>query len=113
MGDAETPHPLLKNPLFVFSLPEEILNTLTLKEDAEPQMRHVIEDAVLENSLTGGTGCLSCNIGAFANVSQQREHVRSDLHKFNLKRKLAGQPVVNADEFEKMLDGIPLTTLLI
>jgi hypothetical protein len=113
MADTEKPHPLLKNPLFIFSLPEEILNTLTLKEDAEPQMRPVLEDEVPENNVSGGTGCLSCNVGGFSSVSQQREHVRSDLHKFNLKRKLAAQPVVNADEFEKMLDGMSLTPLLI
>ena len=55
---------------------------------------------------TGPPGCVTCNISTFANVSQQREHVGSDLHKFNLKRKLAGQKIVDADEFDKMLDGI-------
>jgi hypothetical protein len=108
MSEKEKPHPLLQKPLFIYSLPAELLNTIKLKGDANPS----IEDTLgttrkSEQESTHGTaGCVTCNIAAFTDVSQQREHVRSDLHKFNLKRKLAGQKIVDADEFDKMLDGI-------
>jgi hypothetical protein len=109
MSETNKPHPLLQKPLFIYSLPPELLNTLTLKGDAHP----LEEDAPttangseLETAAAAGSaGCTTCNITVFTDVVQQREHVRSDLHKFNLKRKLTGQKVVNADEFDKMLDG--------
>ena len=71
-------------------------STIHLDHQLEPE----------QESPPGTAGCVTCNIAAFTSVSQQREHVHSDLHKFNLKRKLAGQKIVNADEFDKMLDGI-------
>ena len=108
MNVAEKPHPLLQKPLFIYSLPTELLDTLTLKGETHAQIEESPETAnesEQDNSAMGKAGCTTCNITSFANVSQQREHVRSDLHKFNLKRKLSGQQVVMADEFDKMLDG--------
>lgn len=108
MNEKERPHPLLEKPLFIYSLPTELLNTITLKGDSHPPVDDTSRATVRpeqERDTSGPAGCVTCNISAFENVSQQREHVRSDLHKFNLKRKLAGHKVVNADEFDKMLDG--------
>jgi hypothetical protein len=107
MAEKEKPHPLLSKPLFLYSLPPELLNTLTLKVDAQQQLEEPIpsKEVQQENSEQGGIGCVTCTIPSFADVSQQRDHFRSDLHKFNLKRKLTNQKVVNADEFDKMLDG--------
>jgi hypothetical protein len=110
MNEKEKPHPLLQKPLFIYSLPTELLNTITLKCDSLPPLDDTpgtLTAGEQERDTTGPPGCVTCNISAFADVSQQREHVRSDLHKFNLKRKLAGQKVVAADEFDKMLDGTP------
>ena len=106
MEDVVKPHPLLAKPLFIFSLPEGLLNTLTVKSGAVPDTATVATEPAQENTVPDGTGCATCNIAAFTSVSDQRDHVRSDLHKFNLKRKLAGQKIVNSDEFDKMLDGM-------
>jgi len=103
-------HPLLKKPLYIFSLPPEILNTITLKGNFSASVEVPLEHGTKqdgEGAVVGGVGCTTCNIASFADMEEQREHVRSDLHKFNLKRKLAGQQVVNANEFDKMLEGIP------
>lgn len=108
MADNDKPHPLLSKPLFIYSLPPELLNTLTLKGDIAQQDDESpvpAKQVKPEKSEAGGTGCVTCNIPSFAHVSIQREHFRSDLHKFNLKRKLAGQKIVSAEEFDKMLDG--------
>lgn len=108
MAEKEKQHPLLSKPLYLYSLPPELLNTLTVKGDAVQQLEEnpsVEKSVAKENSEQGGAGCLTCNIASFVDVSLQRDHFRSDLHRFNLKRKLTNQKVVNADEFDKILDG--------
>jgi hypothetical protein len=108
MAEKEKQHPLISKPLYLYSLPPELLNTLTLKGDALQQLEEtpvITETVEKENSEPGGAGCLTCNIASFVDTSVQRDHFRSDLHKFNLKRKLTDQKIVNADEFDKMLDG--------
>jgi len=108
MAEPEKPHPLLQKPLFIFSLPSELLDTLTLKDDSQATgTEDILENTVesQEPGGSGGAGCVTCNISSFPSVSEQRYHVRSDLHKFNLKRKVAGQVPVDAEEFDKMLDG--------
>jgi hypothetical protein len=109
MAEAEKVHPLLQKPLFIFSLPEELLNTLTIKGDDGPQVLEAtpaIQEPAQGNNVPGGAGCVTCNVAVFASISQQRDHHRSDLHKFNLKRKVAGQQVVSSADFDKMLDGM-------
>lgn len=116
MNDTQKPHPLLQKPLFIYSLPEELLNTLTLKGDAHSLLAHDpsrTTEPEQEYTAQGTIGCVTCNIAVFTNVSQQRDHVRSDLHKFNLKRKVTEQKPVNEDEFNKMLDGIKYSSSIL
>lgn len=40
-----------------------------------------------------------------ASVLDQRSHARSDVHRFNLKRKLRNQNPVSEVEFEKLVEG--------
>ncbi|KAF9584318.1 hypothetical protein BGW38_006892, partial [Lunasporangiospora selenospora] len=42
--------------------------------------------------------CLACHV-AFQTADIQREHYRSDWHRYNLKRKLVELPPVSADVF--------------
>lgn len=42
--------------------------------------------------------CLSCSI-AYANPEDQRAHYRTDLHRYNMKRRVANLPPVRADVF--------------
>ncbi|XP_077579781.1 cytoplasmic 60S subunit biogenesis factor ZNF622 [Stigmatopora nigra] len=42
--------------------------------------------------------CISCRV-AFADGDLQRAHYKSDWHRYNLKRKVADMPPVNADDF--------------
>ena len=108
MAEPEKPHSLLQKPLFIFSLPSELLDTLTLKGDSQATPTEDIPQKTVESQEpvgSRGAGCVTCNIASFPSVSEQRDHVRSDLHKFNLKRKVAGQVPVDAEEFDKMLDG--------
>ena len=40
---------------------------------------------------------------AVENVQDQRSHVRSDLHGYNLKQRMRGSPTVTEDAFEKLI----------
>lgn len=44
--------------------------------------------------------CLNCNV-KFQNADIQREHYKTDWHRYNLKRRVAELPPVTADEFQK------------
>jgi len=120
MAAPHKPHPLLQKPLYIYTLPPEILNTIALKENQTLTTTVQVsphdeakEPKTDEDSTTaqGGVGCATCNIVAFTDVADQRDHVRSDLHRFNLKRNLISQPVVTAEEFDKMLDSTRLFSL--
>lgn len=43
--------------------------------------------------------CINCNI-KFTNADFQREHYKTDWHRYNLKRRIAALPPVTADEFQ-------------
>lgn len=47
-----------------------------------------------------GHTCLNCNV-KFQNADIQREHYKTDWHRYNLKRRVAELPPVTAEEFQK------------
>lgn len=47
-----------------------------------------------------GFTCLNCNV-KFHNADIQREHYKTDWHRYNLKRKVGDLPPVTAEEFQK------------
>jgi len=49
--------------------------------------------------------CTLCGISS-ANVQEQRNHARSDLHGYNLKQKTRGLKPVNEVDFEKMIGDL-------
>lgn len=51
------------------------------------------------------TSCALCNLD-FSTVLEQRSHVRSDLHGYNLKQKMRGQTSVNENEFDKLVGDL-------
>ncbi|XP_058823881.1 cytoplasmic 60S subunit biogenesis factor ZNF622 [Topomyia yanbarensis] len=46
--------------------------------------------------------CLNCSV-RFQNAEMQREHYKTDWHRYNLKRKIAELPPVSVEEFEKRI----------
>ena len=98
----------------MFDLPLELLATLRLKSTpSAPLSRHT--DIASSGSNNGtedisgvtklSTSCLLCSV-AFTNVEQQRQHVRSDWHGYNLKQKLKGLHGVSEGEFEKLIEDL-------
>ncbi|KAI5856248.1 hypothetical protein BZA05DRAFT_428763 [Tricharina praecox] len=102
---------LLKRPLYVYDLPTTLLTTLTLKSiTAVTAVTAVTPAADPEPTPTpasetpgGATSCALCSITT-PSVQQQRQHYRSDLHRFNTKLKARGQPAVGENEFERLLE---------
>ncbi|KAF1934926.1 hypothetical protein EJ02DRAFT_362624 [Clathrospora elynae] len=108
---------LLQRPLYVFDLPEELLASLTLKDQSErpiqetppPIPTHASDSS--EKDETGidapakATSCNLCGL-SFASLVEQRSHVRSDLHGYNLKQKIKGAKPVGEADFEKLIGDL-------
>lgn len=107
---------LKKNDLYIYDLPEQIINSLELmvfdssvkevilevpKEAPEP-----VKKAVESNSLE----CGSCE-RSFESQEDRKEHYKSDFHRFNIKRKLANLPPIDIDEFEKLTENEDLESI--
>jgi hypothetical protein len=93
----------------VFELPEKLISSLVLKTDRDAPLssQEAIETSPLVPNRGGEVMATSCGLCGTSGktVADQRAHVRSDLHRFNLKRKIRGQAAVSADQFEGMLEG--------
>ncbi|KAF2751345.1 ankyrin repeat and zinc finger domain-containing protein 1 [Sporormia fimetaria CBS 119925] len=107
---------LLQKPLYIFDLPEEILSTLSLKNQSDrpvvsppqttrPAAPSPAPSETDPNSRTNATSCNLCGLN-FASVSEQREHVRSDFHGYNLRQKVKGLQPVGEAEFEKLIGDL-------
>jgi hypothetical protein len=97
----------------VYDLPAEVLDTLSLKTGAEVQdgspfneMNEAIGDSRSSSpgpeNVVGSQACSLCSL-SFATVQDQRSHLKSDLHHYNLKQKLRGLNPVSEAEFEKLI----------
>jgi len=101
---------LLQNPVYVFQIPLAILSTLEIRSTAASEISDLTtlndNTQTIVEPRTGGLSCGTCDIKIFENITAQREHVQSDYHMFNLKRRAAGRPSVDFAEFEQLLEGI-------
>ena len=112
----------------LFALPTPLLETLTPRNDIslrdlvqrskptadkgdtakidEPSSR---EPTIASTPTTSGRSCNVCQGASFANVDDQRNHFRSDWHRYNVKLRLNGKDAVVESEFARLVEGIPLT----
>ncbi|KAF2714817.1 hypothetical protein K504DRAFT_478177 [Pleomassaria siparia CBS 279.74] len=104
---------LLQRQLYVFDLPEELLSTITLKTQSDrlvpetpptlPTSSSQLSDKLeSDDGPTKATSCNLCGL-SFPSVDDQRNHVRSDLHGYNLKQKIKGLKPVGETDFEKLV----------
>ncbi|KAI9163472.1 VMS1-like protein [Paramyrothecium foliicola] len=98
----------------VYDLPPEVLNSLILKDDADTAAAAALEAANARTepspsssseNLVGSQTCSLCGL-SFATLQDQRGHLKSDLHHYNLKQKLRGQSAVSEAEFEKLIGDL-------
>ena len=100
----------------VFDLPQELLDTLDLKAqnnadanipDDSPSIagdEGTKQRETEEGATSSATSCALCG-HTFSSVQEQRSHVRSDLHSYNVKQKMRGLKAVGENEFERLVGG--------
>jgi hypothetical protein len=98
----------------VYDLPRDLLTTLQLRDRSSTEPDH--EDDIIStrsNSISTTTGdtiihgtkaCSLCGV-SFNTVEEQRSHIRSDFHGYNLKQKLRNLPPVSENDFERLVGG--------
>ncbi|KAF5857154.1 hypothetical protein ETB97_006203 [Aspergillus alliaceus] len=97
---------LLKRSLYVYDLPQELLVTLSTKSedhtittpDNEVITPERSEEITQGYAIATSTSCALCNV-SFLNVQGQRDHVRSDHHRYNLKAQLRGNATLSEVQF--------------
>ncbi|KAL8692819.1 MAG: hypothetical protein Q9218_002234 [Villophora microphyllina] len=109
--------PLL-NSVLAFDLPPELLASLQLKDQSATQLSKEISSSPPDTSVTSNriiagtqddegpaTSCVLCG-ARFSDNQEQRRHVRSDWHGYNLKQKLRGSKPVTEGDFEKLVEDL-------
>ncbi|EWC48095.1 hypothetical protein DRE_02674 [Drechslerella stenobrocha 248] len=112
------PEDLLKRPLYAFDIPSTLLTSLIVKGSGhDPTTAQDSKDNGLstegiasaqppgEVDPTFGMSCALCAVKS-KTLQEQRLHAKSDVHRFNMKRKIRNEPPVSEIEFEKMIEGL-------
>jgi hypothetical protein len=100
----------------VFDLPHELLLTLQLKDPItllpQSEIGYVYTNSTKatktkdeEDQNRASTACGLCGV-SFQTLSDQKKHVKSDWHGYNLKQKLRGLEPVNDMQFEKLVEDL-------
>lgn len=92
----------------MYDLPQELLATLSVKNEVQPvnvqndaeTAPNEPEELALEHSIASTTSCALCKV-SYLNVQEQRDHARSDHHRYNLKAQLRGNPTLDETQFTK------------
>lgn len=101
--------PYLRRPLYIYDLPPELIDTLVLqtsKGSGQANEEEVVEEgpprSLNEDGVSISTACALCKV-AFRDVNDQRQHVRSDLHRYNLKLQMKQLPPIDEASFVKKI----------
>ncbi|OAP61274.1 hypothetical protein AYL99_03475 [Fonsecaea erecta] len=109
-------NPFLRRPLYIYDLPTELLLTLTIagREQSQPPQPQESrpegipadrENSLSEDGVANSTSCALCRV-TFDSVQDQRLHVKSDLHRYNLKLSIKQTPPVDEATFTKMIGDL-------
>ncbi|TGO48788.1 hypothetical protein BOTNAR_0459g00090 [Botryotinia narcissicola] len=101
----------------LYDLPQDILSTLARKDDSNDSSDDTYQadtdspTDTTERSIQtkpGDVGSKSCSLCGvtFHTVEDQKSHVRSDFHNYNLKQKIRGAKAVTEIEFEKLVGDL-------
>ncbi len=99
----------------VFDLPKDILSSIRLKDEAatrhedqkeeEPEVTRIEAQTTSEDKVSlGSASCTLCGV-SFKDAQEQRKHVKSDLHRYNLKQKIRGLQPVDETAFDALVNG--------
>jgi hypothetical protein len=102
---------LLRRPLYLFDLPPEILSSLTVASKEQPQQEPsptpdpIVRQSLNEDGIAITTSCTLCRV-SFANVQDQRQHVKSDFHRYNLRLSIKQQPPIDESTFVRLIGDL-------
>ncbi|KAF7927443.1 uncharacterized protein EAE97_010118 [Botrytis byssoidea] len=108
---------ITRRPLYVYDLPQDILSTLARKDDSNDSSDDTYQadtnsptdtaERIIQTK-PGDVGSKSCSLCGvtFYTVEDQKSHVRSDFHNYNLKQKIRGAKAVTEIEFEKLVGDL-------
>ena len=114
MPDNQNIDAFLRRPLYVYDLPPELLLSLTvqgrngtIRQQPQDSGFHDSVQQVTTQSEEGlqSTSCKICQ-AFFKTVQEQREHVKSDFHRYNLKLTLKQLPSVDESTFVRMIGDL-------
>lgn len=92
-------------PLRLFSLPQELLSDLSLRNlISQPPVDEDKSTTYDATPIGDVRSCNTCLGVTFANLDAQRLHFQSDWHRYNVKMRLAGGKPVAEVQFASMLD---------
>ncbi|KAJ5322763.1 hypothetical protein N7452_011052 [Penicillium brevicompactum] len=107
MVDTTRMEELLKRPLYVYDLPQELLASLSAKTTGQPVAEEEtgpsseeLEQAAQDSAIATSNLCPLCKV-SYNTVQEQRSHVRSDHHRYNVKSQLRGNAPLGELEFSK------------
>jgi hypothetical protein len=108
-SDQQKDNAFFRRPLYVFDLPQELLLSLTLTSatsvisSEEPQ--HQTNSDQLPKSHDDESQSMACSLCGlkFAIVADQRQHTKSDFHRYNLKLSLKHLPAVDEATFIRQI----------
>jgi hypothetical protein len=101
---------MLDRALNVYALPAELLANLTVRSIQSTQspppatITFIPSESAPTVNPGGSVRCQTCPNAGFETVEEQREHFRSDWHRYNVKAKLTGR-AVSAEEWDGMVEG--------
>lgn len=117
----------MNRALNIYTLPQELLSNLSVRTIAElddPQSQSeagpstsgsksiskLLASGSISQAPVGSLSCQSCPNTLFESVEEQRAHFKSDWHRYNSKARMEGKPIVDAEQWENMVEGesIPL-----
>ncbi|KAK4937417.1 hypothetical protein LTR10_021954 [Elasticomyces elasticus] len=111
-GKTDETNPFLRRPLYVYDLPPELLFTLSLAggdqhktEDDENKNIPIERQVPNEDGVATSVSCSLCKV-SFNNVQDQRQHVKSDFHRYNLKLSIKQQPPIDEATFVRMIGDL-------
>ena len=127
----------LNRALNIYTLPQELLSNLSVRTIAEldvPQSQSQSQSEAgpsasgskpkstsklhasgsTSQAPIGSLTCQSCPQTLFESVEEQRAHFKSDWHRYNSKARMEGKAVVDAEQWENMVEGesMPLSLSL-
>ena len=83
--------------------------TISLSPDSTlPYSSEIAPEANEEASVSANKPSTTCQLcgTTFSSVQEQRLHVKTDWHNYNLKQKIKGAQPISENEFEKLLDDL-------